>query len=127
VQFRHSADESAVIATRQTLWIFANEARQIPRPDRARYRRAVSVERDPKKERSMRWILAVATLVLATLVVEDKARQVAGDAQNAYGKAVDHARDSTETVGRSVEQQPLVAVLIATGIGYVLARLMPRR
>ena len=37
----------------------------------------------------MKSILAIATLALVALVLEDKARQLAGDAQNAYGGAVD--------------------------------------
>ena len=48
----------------------------------------------------MKSILAIATLALVALVLEDKARQLAGDAQNAYGGAVDEARESL----RSLEQ-----------------------
>ena len=75
----------------------------------------------------MKSVLAVVTLALVALVVEDRARQVAGEAQNAYGEAVDQARDATKTLSRNVEQRPLSAVLVAVGVGYVLARLMPRR
>ena len=49
----------------------------------------------------MKSILAIATLALVTLVLEDKARQLAGDAQNAYGGAVGQARE----VLRSLEQK----------------------
>ena len=48
----------------------------------------------------MKSILAIATLALVALVLEDKARQLAGDAQNAYGGAVDQAREFL----RSLEQ-----------------------
>jgi ElaB/YqjD/DUF883 family membrane-anchored ribosome-binding protein len=75
----------------------------------------------------MKAILAVVTLALVALVVEEKARQVAGDAQDAYGEVVDQARGATETLSQKVEQKPLVALLIAGSIGYVLASLMPRR
>jgi len=75
----------------------------------------------------MKSILAVVTLALVTLVLEEKARQVAGEAQNAYGEAVDQARASSETLSRKVEQQPLVAILVAGTIGYVLSMFIPRR
>ena len=73
----------------------------------------------------MKSILAVATLALVALVLEDKARQLAGDAQSAYGGAVDQARESSEALGRKVENQPIAAVLIAAAIGYALSRLLP--
>lgn len=75
----------------------------------------------------MKSVLAVVALALVALVVEERARQVASEAQNAYGEAVEQARDATKTLSRSVKQQPLSAILLATGIGYVLAVLMPRR
>lgn len=75
----------------------------------------------------MKSVLAVVALALVALVVEERARQVASEAQNAYGEAVEQARDATKTLSRNVKQQPLSAILLATGIGYVLAVLMPRR
>jgi hypothetical protein len=75
----------------------------------------------------MKSILAVAVLALVTLVFEEKARQVAGEAQHAYGEAVDQARASSETLGRKVEQQPLVALVVAAVVGYVLSGFIPRR
>jgi ElaB/YqjD/DUF883 family membrane-anchored ribosome-binding protein len=60
------------------------------------------------------------------LVLEEKARQIAGDAQNAYGGAVDQARESSEALSKKVEDRPVAAVLVAAGIGYALSRLLPR-
>jgi ElaB/YqjD/DUF883 family membrane-anchored ribosome-binding protein len=76
---------------------------------------------------SMKAILALATLALVTLVLEDKARQVAGEAQDAYGDAAVQAREATESLRHHVGQQPLVALAIAGACGYVLSLLVPRR
>jgi hypothetical protein len=75
----------------------------------------------------VKWILAVATLALAALALEDKSREVARDARVAAGEAADQAREATGTLSRNVEQQPLSAIFIASILGYVLARLVPRR
>jgi ElaB/YqjD/DUF883 family membrane-anchored ribosome-binding protein len=75
----------------------------------------------------MKSILAVAVLALVTLVFEEKARQVAGEAQHAYGEVVDQARASSENLSRKVEQQPIVALVVAAAVGYVLSGFIPRR
>jgi ElaB/YqjD/DUF883 family membrane-anchored ribosome-binding protein len=75
----------------------------------------------------MKPILALATLALVILVLEEKGRQVAGEAQSAYGEAVVQARGATESLRESVGQQPLAALAIAGAVGYVLALLIPRR
>jgi ElaB/YqjD/DUF883 family membrane-anchored ribosome-binding protein len=74
----------------------------------------------------MKSVLALVTLALVTLVLEEKGRQVAGEAQDAYGEAVGQAREATESVRRNVERQPLAALAIAGAIGYVLAMFIPR-
>ncbi len=74
----------------------------------------------------MKTILGLATLAFVLLVVEEKARQVAGDATVAYGEAVEQARGATQSLSRGVEQQPWPSILIASALGYVLARLTPR-
>jgi hypothetical protein len=56
-----------------------------------------------------------------------KGRQVAGEAKNAYGEAVVQARDATQSVRRSVGQQPLVSLVIAGVVGYVLSLVVPHR
>jgi len=58
---------------------------------------------------------------------EGAAREIAGRAQDAYGQAKDVARGAAEQVGRGVEQQPVVALLIAGVIGYALGLLTSRR
>ena len=75
----------------------------------------------------MKAILAVVTLALVALIVEEKARQIAGDTHDAYGEMVDQARGATETLTKEIEQKPLIALLIAGSLGYLLASLIPRR
>ena len=75
----------------------------------------------------MKWVLGLLTLALAALALEDKGRQVAGNAREVYSEAADQARDATKTLSRSVDQQPLSALVIASILGYFLARLVPRR
>ena len=40
------------------------------------------------------------TLALVAFILEEKARQLAGDAQSAYGGAVDQASKSSEALGK---------------------------
>lgn len=75
----------------------------------------------------MKSILALTTLALVCLVLEERARQVAAEAKVAYGEAVDQVHDATQSLHRDVKQQPLAAILIASGVGFALARLVPRR
>jgi ElaB/YqjD/DUF883 family membrane-anchored ribosome-binding protein len=75
----------------------------------------------------MKAILALATLALVTLVLEEKGRQVVGEAKDAYGEAVVQAHDAAQSVRESVGQKPLAALVIAGAFGYVLALLIPHR
>ncbi len=75
----------------------------------------------------MKAILALATLALVALVLEEKGRQVAGEAKDAYGEAVVQARDAAQSVREGVGQKPLAALVIAGAFGYVLALLIPLR
>ena len=75
----------------------------------------------------MKAILALATLALVTLVLEEKGRQVAGEAKNAYGEAVVQARDATQSMRQSIGQQPLASLVIAGVVGYVLSLVVPHR
>ena len=75
----------------------------------------------------MKWVLAIATLALAALALEEKGREVADDTRVAAGQAVDQAREATGTLTRNVEHQPLSAILVAGIAGYVLAQIVPRR
>ena len=58
--------------------------------------------------------------------VEALAGQAATAAEHAYGHARDQAREAATVVARSVEQQPLIALLIAGfvcgAVGFLLAR-----
>ncbi|HVC63220.1 MAG TPA: hypothetical protein VND19_23010 [Acetobacteraceae bacterium] len=50
--------------------------------------------------------------------------EVAGRAENAVYGAAGVVRDQAEAMSGRVRDQPLIAVLIAAGIGYVLGRAM---
>jgi hypothetical protein len=73
----------------------------------------------------MKAILALATLALVTLIFERKGRQVAGEAKDAYGEAAVQAHEAIQSVRRSVGQQPLVSLMIAGVVGYVLSVVVP--
>jgi uncharacterized protein YjbJ (UPF0337 family) len=59
--------------------------------------------------------------------VEGAAREVAGKAQEAYGQAKEVAHSAAQQVGRGMEQQPVIALLVAGVIGYALGVLTARR
>ena len=46
----------------------------------------------------MKWVLGLLTLALAALALEDKGREVAGNAREAYGEVADQARVATKTL-----------------------------
>lgn len=73
----------------------------------------------------MKPLLALVTLTLTALIFEEKARQIAGDAQNAIDQAVVQVRDARQSLAHKVQQQPLVSVLFAGGLAYLLAKIMP--
>jgi hypothetical protein len=75
----------------------------------------------------MKSLLALVTLALAALAVEEKARQIAGDAHGAYDEAIVQARDATQTLAQKIDRQPLLSLLIAGGLAYVLASVVPKR
>jgi hypothetical protein len=64
----------------------------------------------------MKAILAVVTQALVALIVEEKARQIAGDTHDAYGEMVDQLRGVAETLSKKIEQKPLIALLIAGSV-----------
>lgn len=58
--------------------------------------------------------------------MEGVARQAAGAAGDAYGQVRDRARDVAGDVSDSVERQPLIALLVAGAVGFVLGLLLSR-
>lgn len=75
---------------------------------------------------------AVGSLVGdAKTQAEGKADQLSGRAQNAYGSAKDTAREAAGSLGEQVDaymrEQPMAALLIAAGVGYVFSYLIHRR
>ena len=75
----------------------------------------------------MKALLALVTLALTALTFEEKAREVAGDAHDAVDHALVQAHQAKQTLAQRVEQQPLIALLIAGGLAYVLASVIPSR
>src|ERR1700722_8976086 len=58
----------------------------------------------------------------AAAQIKGKVRQVAGKAQSVYGEATDQAENAFNGVIRRVQDNPVAALLIAAGVGYILAR-----
>ncbi len=75
----------------------------------------------------MKSLLALVTLAVTALVLDEKARQVAGDAQEAYGQAVVQAQAARKTLAEQVQQQPLISLLVAGGLAYAVASVIPVR
>jgi uncharacterized protein YjbJ (UPF0337 family) len=57
---------------------------------------------------------------------EGRAKQAAGQAQQAYGQAADQLRGLTEELTDRIHETPLLAVLGAVGLGYLIGRLTAR-
>ena len=66
-------------------------------------------------------------MALATLILEEKARQVVGDAQDAFGQATVQAREARQSLTQQVGRQPWISILIAGGVAYALASIIPDR
>ena len=75
----------------------------------------------------MKSLLALAILALTALLFEEKAREVAGDAQEAVGGAVVQAREAKRSLVHQVEEQPFISLLVAGAIAYALASIIPTR
>ncbi len=75
----------------------------------------------------MKTLLALVTVALTALILEEKARQVAGDAQEAYSGAVVQGREAKKALSQTIEQQPLVSLLVAGGLAYAVASIVPGR
>ncbi len=54
---------------------------------------------------------------------EGKYDQVAGQVQQKYGQAKDAASDGLETLSEQVRQQPVMALLVAGAIGWIIGRI----
>ncbi len=62
----------------------------------------------------------------AATQVKGKLHQAAGKARAAYGEAADQAQSMFSGVIGRARDNPVAALLIAAGAGYVLARLLNR-
>ena len=72
----------------------------------------------------MKALLGLATVALTILVMEEKARQLAGDAQHAVGEAAHQARVTRDAITHKVEDQPLMGVVVAAVVGFVISRIV---
>lgn len=54
---------------------------------------------------------------------QGKYDQAAGKVQRNYGAAVDAASDGIETLSEQVRQQPVIALLVAAAIGWIVGRI----
>jgi hypothetical protein len=79
------------------------------------------------EEFTMKPLLALVTLTLTALIFEEKARQIASDAQDAFDQTVVQVREAKQSLTQKVEQQPLISVLFAGGLAYLLAKIVPVR
>jgi uncharacterized protein YjbJ (UPF0337 family) len=57
---------------------------------------------------------------------EGRLRQASGQAQEAYGAAADQIRGLSEELTDRIHETPLLAVLGAIGLGYLIGRLTAR-
>lgn len=54
---------------------------------------------------------------------EGKARRAAGAVQGAYGETLDTARGLAYEISKITKDQPILSVLVAGSIGFILGRL----
>lgn len=57
---------------------------------------------------------------------EGRIREAAGKLQENYGAAAEQVRGFTEELTERIHETPLIAVLAAAGIGYLLGRITAR-
>ena len=62
----------------------------------------------------------------ATTTAQTAAGQIDEGARRLYRGVVAEGEASVNAIGRQIEEQPLVAILIAVGLGYIGGRLLPR-
>lgn len=58
---------------------------------------------------------------------ENTIRDLASQAQRVYDDLSRGSRDSLHAVGKSIEQRPLVSIVIAFVLGFIGSRLLDRR
>ena len=62
----------------------------------------------------------------ATSTAQAAAEHIDEGARRLYRGVVAEGEASVNAIGRQIEEQPLVAILIAVGLGYIGGRLLPR-
>lgn len=62
----------------------------------------------------------------ATSAARDAAARVTGEARRIYGSLAEQGQSSVKALGRQVEEQPVMALLVAFGIGLIGGRLLSR-
>jgi hypothetical protein len=74
----------------------------------------------------MKSVLALATVAFVVLLLEEKARQVAGDARDTYGEVAGHVQDAAANLSHRVRHKPVASLLAAGACGYAAALFLPR-
>ncbi len=62
-----------------------------------------------------------------TMEARGAAKQVAGQAQKAYGQAKEQVRETGQQLANQVEQQPIISVMVAGVVGFALGLLVAKR
>ena len=62
----------------------------------------------------------------ATSAARDAAARASGEARRIYGSLAEHGQSTAKALGHRVEQQPVIALLIAFAIGMVGGRILSR-
>jgi uncharacterized protein YjbJ (UPF0337 family) len=62
----------------------------------------------------------------AATQAKGKLHQAAGKAKRLYGEAADQAQNMFSGTIRRTQDNPVAALMIAAGVGYILARLLHR-
>jgi hypothetical protein len=75
----------------------------------------------------MKFLLAMVSMMLAAVVLEETVREIAGNAHGAVDRAVGQARDARHSMSETVGRQPWIALLIAGGVAYGLSLMVPTR
>lgn len=70
---------------------------------------------------------ATTTGAKAASALQDAAKKASSDANEIGGRVYEDARRASQSLARSVEEQPLAALLVAAAIGYGIAYLVHRR
>ena len=58
--------------------------------------------------------------------LKGKAREARAGLEGVYGEAVDAVSDARQSLGRTIQANPMISLLMAAGAAFLLGRLMRR-